>query len=62
MGKLESNLFAYDCGIRCSNCHSVILHNKIDSVRRLEFFVIIILLDHHNNVLIVLFILLEVHS
>ena len=29
----ESNFFIYDCGTHYSNCHLVILHNKIDSVQ-----------------------------
>ena len=32
MGKRENNFFVYDCATHYSNCHSVILHNKIDSV------------------------------
>ena len=32
-GQPEVQLFVYDYGTHYSNCHSVILHNKIDSVR-----------------------------
>ena len=32
-GQTEELFFVYDCGTHYSNCDSVILHNKIDSVR-----------------------------
>ena len=36
-GQTENNFFVYDCGTWYSNCHLVILHDKIDSVRSYDW-------------------------